>query len=463
MSTLDRVLRSPLGAAIARPWLDRVALRFLIRRFFPVSRLWAAAEAAGEASGADVERFFAEVPLEPAAVRGLSRDRVAGALGEIAELRRTALRAEEAWTYGLFGPGAAEDRDGVARLEGARRDAAHAYMSGRWRLTFLLRRTVVPPVRWAISSPGMLESRYGHYLDSPDDFYATPEEVPIAVSPPMTAGGGGQLSWLRFPSPAGAMGDTVHARVFEPRDGPTGTTVIFCHGLGVEMEHWRGFVDCAAALRRAGIRVVEPEAPWHGRRRPHGRWGGERFVSRGPHGALATLGAATREVARLTAWARATGARRVGVAGISLGALTAQLVAAHARLWPAEMRPDAALLVTTSDSLAEIALRGSLAVSLGVPEALRRAGWSRREVERWAALGEPRHGPAIDPAAIVMLLGRVDDLTPYAGGLRLAERWEVPAENRFEPVRGHFSVAAGLLRDTAALDRFVAVLGRRGG
>ena len=52
-------MRSPLGALVARPWFDRVALRFIARRFLPLSRAWAAATIA-EGS---VERFLAEVPL----------------------------------------------------------------------------------------------------------------------------------------------------------------------------------------------------------------------------------------------------------------------------------------------------------------------------------------------------------------------------------------------------------------
>ncbi len=39
----QRWMRSPLGGLIARPWFDRVTLRFLSKRYFPLSRLWAAA------------------------------------------------------------------------------------------------------------------------------------------------------------------------------------------------------------------------------------------------------------------------------------------------------------------------------------------------------------------------------------------------------------------------------------
>ena len=36
------------GALILRPWFDHLALRFMVRTYFPLSRLWAAAELAGD-------------------------------------------------------------------------------------------------------------------------------------------------------------------------------------------------------------------------------------------------------------------------------------------------------------------------------------------------------------------------------------------------------------------------------
>ncbi|MCW5749026.1 MAG: hypothetical protein KIT36_22745, partial [Alphaproteobacteria bacterium] len=40
---IRRAARSPLGAAVARPWVDPVALGAMRRWYFPLSRLWAAA------------------------------------------------------------------------------------------------------------------------------------------------------------------------------------------------------------------------------------------------------------------------------------------------------------------------------------------------------------------------------------------------------------------------------------
>ena len=53
---MNVLFESPLGALLARPWLDAAGL-FGLRRYMPLSRLWAAANAAGE----DVARFRDEM------------------------------------------------------------------------------------------------------------------------------------------------------------------------------------------------------------------------------------------------------------------------------------------------------------------------------------------------------------------------------------------------------------------
>ena len=46
MNRVERLIQSPVGALIARPWFDLFVLGFFTHRFFPLSRLWAAARAA---------------------------------------------------------------------------------------------------------------------------------------------------------------------------------------------------------------------------------------------------------------------------------------------------------------------------------------------------------------------------------------------------------------------------------
>ena len=44
---MEVLFRSPLGALLAKPWVDQAGLFGLKRWYFPLSRLWAAANAAG--------------------------------------------------------------------------------------------------------------------------------------------------------------------------------------------------------------------------------------------------------------------------------------------------------------------------------------------------------------------------------------------------------------------------------
>ncbi|HEX9720818.1 MAG TPA: hypothetical protein VGA59_13920, partial [Ramlibacter sp.] len=161
----------------------------------------------------------------------------------------------------------------------------------------------------------------------------------------------------------------------------------------------------------------------------------------------------------LTAWAREAFGGPVAVGGVSLGALTAQMAVSAARHWPAAMRPDAALLVTTSGAMMPVAMESSLTRAIAMPQRMAEAGWDRERLVEWMPLLEPVGAPAVAPGRIVALLGTEDDVTPYAEGRRLMERWGVPADNVFLRPLGHFSAALGLYRDIGPLRRLAALLG----
>jgi len=266
--------------------------------------------------------------------------------------------------------------------------------------------------------------------------------------------------WLRFASPGAAVGGVAWAHVYEPdgvRDPPS---LVYGHGTAVELDSLDGVGDGIDEIVRQDVRLVRLEAPWHGRRRLPGRYGGEPFFATQPLGALDLFAAELREMATLVAWCRRRGAARVALGGISLGALACQLAACHARHWPAAARPDALFLATTGADVVGLVATSSLAHALGLPRALAAGGWTEAELARWRPLIDPLGEPAPLPADIVMLLGRTDDVTPFADGRALAARWRVPAENLFLPRRGHFSAAVGLLHDPAPLRRLALRLHR---
>ncbi|MGZ8409472.1 MAG: hypothetical protein ACXWVS_06045, partial [Hyphomicrobium sp.] len=106
----------------------------------------------------------------------------------------------------------------------------------------------------------------------------------------------------------------------------------------------------------------------------------------------------------------------------------------------------------------EIVTNGSLARNIGLPQTLERAGWTAPHIERWLGLFEPRMPPVVASDRIVIVLGRADDLMPHEGGVDLAHRWEVPANNVFVQPQGHFSVSLALLNDPAPMQRFARIL-----
>jgi hypothetical protein len=445
------LLDTPLGSLIAWPWFDRVALWGLARWFLPLSRAWAAATVAG----GDLDRFLDEVPLDrlPSGSKRLTE----GALRRIDRLQRDFADADAVWQEAFFGP-AEPGAEALAQADARRARASQRLMMGRSALVNLPMLGAVPRIRYAIPARELVEARFGALADWPERAYEMSMPAPKIERSRSLAGVHGVEYWLRFPSPHKAMGDTVWAHVYEPHGVENPPSLVYGHGLGVEIEMLDGASEESLNLLREGVRVVRIEAPWHNHRRRIGRYGGEPFLATQPLGGLDLFGALVREMGVLIAWCRGQGSRRVAVGGTSLGALASQLVASHAHTWPAEMRPDALMLLTTSDDVGGLAFHSSLARATGLDGALAAAGWTVGDADRWRVLTDPLPAQPLPPDDIVILLGRVDDVTPFPQGLALAERWKVPAENLFLRHQGHFSAAVGMVRDPAPLRRLAARL-----
>src|SRR5690606_36890154 len=95
---------------------------------------------------------------------------------------------------------------------------------------------------------------------------------------------------------------------------------------------------------------------------------------------------------------------------------------------------------------------------LGLPSAVRAAGWDEAALRRILPLIAPLGACPLPAERLVMVLGASDDLVPYAGGAALARRWAVPPENLFVRPQGHFSVSLGLMSDAAPIDRLLILL-----
>jgi hypothetical protein len=443
------LLDSFVGDLVLRPWFDAVSLIGIVRWFFPLSRGWAAAGIAGRSA----EEFCAAAPLPRDAARQAQR-----ALVALLARRHAYDAAAHRWEDAVFAD-AAPDAFSLVAAEHARLTAAQAWMSGRGLFLPLHLRHGFPAVRWQLPSEREVDQRHGGRLADPAGAFPAPPRVAVRQSHGFP-GAAGRTSWLRFPSQVAGAADTAWARVIEPA-APDPPTLIFLHGIGVEAELWMTDLSRVDSLVASGIRIIRPEAPWHGRRCPPGGFGGETVLARGPLGLLDLFAAWIAEVARLVAWARATSRGPVAIGGISMGALTSQLAATRAVAWPQDMRPDALLLIGTTGGVVDAALSGGLGRALGVAGRLAALSWSPAAVQRWAPLLEPQESPVMPPESVVMLIGTSDTVTPGAGGVALARRWGLPAENLFLRERGHFSVALGLERDAAPLTRLAAILHER--
>ena len=449
------LLWDPLGALVMRPWYDRLAVKLIAGWYLGLSRAWAAAL---ESSGNEA-RFAAALGLErlPGGLCGWSLRRGLAATTTLAKVHAGA----DAHWRDVFFAAAAPGAETLVAAEQRRRRAAHDLMAARRHFACLRRR--IEPLCWAVPRPEEMPPPEALERDG-GTCIALRDLPPVELSH-WVPGPHGRQAWLRFPSP-GLPGDTAWAQVFEPEGAVNPPTLISLHGICVESEHWGAAIDAidiAPDLKRKGLRIIRPEGPWHGRRRPAGRFGGEPAMAQGPLGFLKLFSAWGAEVAVLIDWARRRngdgGGAPVALGGVSLGALTGQLVAVAAKDWPAALRPDALILIACSENLKDVAFNGSLASLIGLPARLAAQGWTEADMERYLPLMEPRGAPVVPPEKIVMVLGEADDLTPFEGGLALARRWQVPPANLFLRRQGHFSVAFDLARRPQPLDRLVEILG----
>ncbi|MGF1625914.1 MAG: alpha/beta hydrolase family protein [Alphaproteobacteria bacterium] len=450
----------PIGALVMRPWYDRLLARLVPGWYFPLSRAWAMALE----SGGDAARFANALGLE-GLPGGLCGWRLARGLADTSLRAKVHAGAEAHW-HDLFFAAQAPAPAALVAAETARRRAADRLMSARLHFTCL--RGKIPALDWQLPRPQempppeALRGGGGTCIRLPE----AGEGLPPVEQSHWVPGPNGRQCWLRFASP-GLPGDTAWAQVIEPEGVSDPPTLISLHGICVESEHWgpaMDAIDVAPALARKGLRIIRPEGPWHGRRRLPGTFGGEPAMAQGPLGFLKLFAAWGAEVAVLIDWARRRngegGSGQVALGGVSLGALTSQLVATAARDWPQHLRPDALILIACSENLKDVAFQGCLAAAIGLPARLAAQGWREADIERYLPLMEPRGEPAMAPEKIVMALGEADDLTPFAGGLALARRWQVPPANLFLRHQGHFSVAFDLARRPQPLDRLVEILGQ---
>lgn len=444
---MNVLFQSPLGALLAKPWVDQAGLFGLKRWFMPLSRLWAAADEAGT----DVSLFRERVGALPAFWSGFH---LRGLLGHHDRLRQAAGAAREAWETAIFEPSADAD---PGLLDRRRRAAATRHLLTRASFYPLLfpRRPAV--ARWQIDPPGSVTAA------APAVLYGVPLDAgSVEMSRPFVKDGLREY-WLRAPTPSPRLrerpgSEAMYARVVEPASSVARETLILGSGLCLEFELLTVVRDPGRRLAAMGWRVIEPISPYHGLRTMPGFYGGEPFFALAPTGSLDLIVGQAIETALLTSWVRGSFGGAVAVGGISMTSFVAQQVASHCAVWPVEARPDAVLLISHSGRIEDVTFGGELAAALGIDRALQEAGWAREALARLSAVIDPAEMPALPPSRIVSVLGETDRWVPYDDGLAVARRWKLPDANIFRYPLGHLGMPVQLTRDPAPFERLRQVL-----
>lgn len=444
----------PLSARLlAKPFIDRLCL-WGFRWLLPASHAWATAALVE----GDVDRFLAILG------RGTASRALSDKLRRTADLRRLSDTAFAIWEEAAFGTANPVPPESLAEMELARRRAAQAFSSQRTSFLAFAKWHRLPAVPYQILAPDAAVATLPNGQAEVAALFAAPPEMPAVTVSHRSVVRGVAEYWLRFTSPAKTgladeESDIVWVHVYEPLNA-TGDTpsLIWAHGLSMELEMMEAGPLDFLSLARSGIRVLMPDGPGHNRRVRPGFYGGESFLRAAPMSGLDHFRRTAGEFAAMVDWCRAAGSARVALGGISLGALSAQVATNYMADWPAGCRPDALLLLTTTDQVSALVTDSALGQVADVDRAVLAAGWRAPHVAALARITDAPAEAPLDPARIVMLLGLRDNVTPYAGGLRLARQWRLPAANIFTRDQGHFSAAFGLAIDPAPYRRIIEIL-----
>jgi hypothetical protein len=200
--------------------------------------------------------------------------------------------------------------------------------------------------------------------------------------------------------------------------GPPRPWLICLHGYRMgQPEMDLVLFDPVRLHHRLGLNLVVPVLPLHGKRRAGAR-SGDYFLDGRLVETRHALCQSVWELRRLVGWVRAQGAPAVGVYGVSLGALSAALLAS--------VEPDLDLLLLgipladAADVLWRHAPPGPL-------RALQQAGVSRAKVDECLEAVNPLvRAPKLPAERITLYAASGDQIVPPQHAVWLHERWGRP-------------------------------------
>lgn len=253
-----------------------------------------------------------------------------------------------------------------------------------------------------------LELRAEAYPD-PRDFYRyTPEEFSFSLAT-LEEKEAFRLHELRYPSPFKSgypENDLVQALYYEPLEGESLPAVIVLHPIGsgrARLERW-----ICSELAREGFAALLLAAPFHMKRKPRGfPWGGVRMVGE-PELLMAAAHQALLDIRRAIDWLaerKRVDGRRLGILGVSMGAIVAELAMG------VDERLKAGVFVLGAGDIARLIWESPITFFQRLK--LERKGLSEEALRERLALIEPlTFARYIPPRKVFMVNGRTDLVIP---------------------------------------------------
>jgi dienelactone hydrolase len=222
---------------------------------------------------------------------------------------------------------------------------------------------------------------------------------------------------VKFPSlvktPEYPQNQTVYAEVLLPHQSQRMPAVVILHSWGVQKPDIE--LSLAQALAKRGFVAAVMTLPYHMQRTPSGYLSGELMIVPDARQMRDTMRQAALDTMRLIDWLQSqpqVASDRIGVVGISLGAIVSALVLG------VETRVRAGALVLGGANLAHILWRSPL--TMNVRGELRSKGVSYENLREEIASVEPLsflHGQYGD--RVLMINGRYDLVIPREDALAL--------------------------------------------
>jgi hypothetical protein len=446
-STLHKVMKSPIGALFNNSLFEKIKNKNL-----PIEFKTAKIGAVARAEPNDINQFLRLLHINADDLDSETINKIKKGLDEFSKNWQEFEKIKQQYTDVLWNSEPTVNPDQLVTLEEKRREISQTCRKPTKSLGFLAKTDFVPVVDFDIPPPKETLAKWEGAINNPNEIFGPPQNKPQIQESAKIPGPSGVEYLIKFKSPSPLMNDMVYARIYEPTEtDKTLPSFVFASGLGMmndQIKYWPEEEYIGRYLSSHGFRVALIESPWHGRREKKACFSGEPYVATAPVGLFTLYAAQSMETGIVIDWLRSIGASAVGIGGVSLGGIVSEHFISRCGTYPHSMRPDMALLVATSNHIAEVVLNSEISASLELGKQVRDAGWDDRNLNRLKSLLDPNKEPGIPSENIFGIFGKNDTYIPYKYSVELMKEWNVSPNNITTWDSGHFGVLTRSIRKT---------------